>query len=317
MAFSDWYAASWQAHASPANFNLRVLTFAASAPQTWTLLVSSGNYTPTSHCCPNPQVFQVGLNSWALQHSNADETFSPSWQNWPTAAKLAVATGTDGLNFTPLGLLDYSTSYDAIFGSTWFKDRAGVTHIIYPASPRGGGLGDTGSFQMFEIHPLSSDVTTWGTTSGWSTPVQLTGTGLPTSYQDPCIVDDGSNYYLFFGTANGCLKNATSAAAFPTSGWAAFKATFFDITGLSGGGDGPTMVLIGSTWWFFYEQTNGGGIKYTTQTSGAGDWRGTDTNAWSAIAAVNGGNTERTGSLFAIQNFATSGVSRTRMQVGM
>lgn len=303
MAFQDYHICSWVAHASPTPFTLRILTMAASDPTTWTVVSASGNYTPNSHVCANPQAFQHPTNGyWYLAHSNADETFSPSWQNYPTAAKLSFARSADGgVTFTPLVDLDYSAQFAAVFGSCWFKDRAGVIHHIFPASPVGGGLGDTGLFQMYEIHPTASDLT------AWSSPVQLTGTSIPSTYQDPCIVDDGSNYYLFYGPGGGgqSLKNATSAASFPLTGWAPFYTSAFNMTGQNVGGDGPTMKSIATKWWLYYEKTNGGGIHYLNQNAGAADWRGTNANTFTLDASVNGVNTERAGSISLIQVLPT------------
>ena len=300
MPFQDYHICSWAAHPSPTPFTLRILTMAASDPTTWTVVSASGNYTPTSHVCANPQAFQHPTDGhWYLAHSNADETFSPSWQNYPTSAILSIARSSDGISFVPYKDLDYSASYAAVFGSCWFYDRASVIHHIFPASPVGGGLGDTGNFQLYEIHPTTTDLL------NWSTPVQLTGSSLPINYQDPCVVDDGSNYYLTYGTANGMLKNATSSSAFPTSGWTVLYPGVFDWTGQNIGGDGPSVKSIGSTWWFFYEQTNGNGIHYATQPQGVNDFRGSDSTTWTTAAPVNGGNTERTGSIQLIQTSPT------------
>ena len=188
MAFSDLYWASWRRTGGHNSQVLRVLTSSFSSPMVLTLLSSS--YPSTYGICANPQVHKWNNGLWLLGHSNADEASVTGlpWQN-AEAAIIGLATSSDGLNFSPLVNLDYSATgtnqFAAVFGFTFFKDRAGVLHLIFPASPITGPRGDVGTFSMYEIHP-----TTPGNFTSWTSPLALTRGDSIGSYQDPAIVDD-------------------------------------------------------------------------------------------------------------------------------
>ncbi len=306
MAFSDLYWASWRTGSGAYNQALRVLTSSFADPMTLTL--QSSSYAPFYNLCANPQVHQHSNSSWLLGHSNADEHNSLPWQN-DEAAIISLATATDGLNFTHLTNIDYRSLFAAVFGFTFFLDRAGVLHLIFPASPVSGARGDVGTFSMYEIHPLVP-----GNFVNWSSPVALGRNDSIGSYQDPAIVDDPSltgDYFMTYGPGAGISASAASGStAFPLNGWTTFHSgRSGEWTGTSANGDGPTIIKVGSTWYLVYETGLGAGTLHyiTTPVNNSTDWR-VATPTWSGPSTISSdGGIERTGSIFAIQNIPDSG----------
>lgn len=310
MAFSDLYWASWRIPAT-GSYVLRILTSSLAAPMTCTQLVSS--YAPTYGFCPNPQVYQKSNTDWRLVHCNADERVS--WGN-VEGSILSFAASTDGLNFTPTFNIDYTGTFATIFGHTpIFRDRSGVYRLVFPASVTASGRGPGGPFQMYEIHATNDALTTW------SNPTILTRTDTITTYQDPAFVDDSAGtsgaYYMTYGYGMGISWNNTSSTVFPTSGWAVLHAGRNGEWMGTGAGfqDGPEIIQIGSTWYQITED-HAGMHYWTTPVNTLTDWR-VATPTWTGPVAVTSAEIERTGSVFAIQTFSNSGVSRGRMQVGM
>ena len=151
----------------------------------------------------------------------------------------------------------------------WFVDPAdGSLHILVAMDP-----GD-GNFVIHELHP--TDPTNLATT-GWSTPVALTGAN--TGY-DPFVFYDSasSTYYLFratFVAGSSHISYQTASSLMGTYGGST------DFSSEAPNGEGPCLLKVGSTYLFYYDNSNGaigtGQIKYITST---------DLSTWSSPVAI-------------------------------
>lgn len=106
------------------------------------------------------------------------------------------------------------TSAYAAWAPDFFLDSSGILHIFVPVSTSSS----TTNFQIYEIHPTSNPPFDANTT--WSSPVEVTGTSLPSDMIDPYMVYSGSTYYLFFkNDASGSQQVEVASSSSLTSGY--------------------------------------------------------------------------------------------------
>jgi hypothetical protein len=193
-----------------------------------------------------------------------------------TSSSFALASSTDGLNWTYVKDIDCSPVTTGSGGFCWapsfYMDNGGGMHTITSMSP------PAQHFQQYEQHPTTSDPA-----GAWSAPSIVSG--LPsTSTLDAKIVRDGTAIFRAFyvnGTgSNEHVSEATSSVDCTNSGCGGYTEIHNgDWAGWGNNQESPSLLKIGSTWniWFYYF---GSGITNFTRHSTTSDISGT---TWSSV----------------------------------
>lgn len=163
------------------------------------------NYTPTSgHVVRDPSIVKIGA-TWWVAHTNISFTASTSFD---------IAMSIDGVNFTYVTSVDCSsvtgnTASSFAWAPEWFVDIDGSVHVLAALNSA-----VTPNFSIYEMHPTSSDFTSW------STPVMLTSVGggsVQANIIDPFMVRVGTTYNLWFKASDQTIQYASSQSL--TSGY--------------------------------------------------------------------------------------------------
>jgi len=162
---------------------------------------------------------------------------------------------------------DVDTSGDAFVQRTyapeWFVDpRDDSVHVYFA-----GGNTDATEFRLFEIHPTTSDLS-----STWSSPVQITGTSLP-SMIDPFVVPDGaSGVKIFFSVQPGDGYVGYLTCTTLTSGCTVTHGGT-DWAGWGSAMEGANLVQMDTNRWRVYlDHYPSLGIYYSESTDGFATW---------------------------------------------
>lgn len=120
------------------------------------------------------------------------------------------------------------------------------------------------------------DPGTWNSWTAW----QPLG-GIPTNWNDTCIVKSGSTYHLFANDGSGNIAHATSDQ--PFSGYTPLGAISDPWRATLGGGgnyvEGPNVVHLGGPRWRMYLQHGNTDLCYYTESSD-------DMQTWSGITRL-------------------------------
>ena len=254
------------------------------------------SYTPNSgETVRDPSLVIINGKFW-LAHTSHD---------FNSGTNFAVASATDGLTYSWVADVDCSlvtgnTAGSRCWAPEWFVDSDGSVHVFFAASAV-NPYNDTG-FQIYEVHPTNAGYTTW------STPVAVSGSGLPNNMIDPFIVKVGSTYYLWYKNENTKYIKVASSSSL-TSGYTVLYSG--DWAGWGSGEEGPSLLNVPSVGWrVWMDGMDGGspGIKYSTQNSG--DWTSGGSTTWSALSTISSPLLERHGTvLFASSLLAGSGTA--------
>jgi hypothetical protein len=208
-------------------------------------------YTPVSpSIVRDPSIMKSGGLYWVAHTNNFggttfDVISSPDLSNWTLVQSVDMSAVT-GVN--------------RVYAPEWFVDTDGSIHIFVTTSI------DTGvSYQIHEVHPTNVAMTTW------STPVTVTGTGIPVSAIDPFILKLGSNYQLWYSNqpTNSFIEVATSTSL--TSGYTALHTGDWNSWGNTI--EGPNIVQTGTnTYRLYVDHFPSLGIKYAESTDGGSTW---------------------------------------------
>jgi len=208
-------------------------------------------YTPVSpSIVRDPSIMKSGGLYWVAHTNNFggttfDVISSPDLSNWTLVQSVDMSAVT-GVN--------------RVYAPEWFVDTDGSIHIFVTTSI------DTGvSYQIHEVHPTNAAMTTW------STPVTVTGTGIPASAIDPFILKLGSNYQLWYSNqpTNSFIEVATSTSL--TSGYTALHTGDWNSWGNTI--EGPNIVQTGTnTYRLYVDHFPSLGIKYAESTDGGSTW---------------------------------------------
>jgi hypothetical protein len=170
-----------------------------------------------------------------------------------STTSIGLVTSTDLVNWTQFPNIDVTaiTGVQFVWAPEWFIDDDGSIHLIFCASSNGDHVN---GFNIYEIHP-----TTGTNVSGsWTSPVQITGSGFPSSLLDPTIVKISGTYYLWFkNNLAQMLGYATSTSL--TSGYTTVQDGSTNWAGFGFPIEGPSLVKTDSGNWRIYFD------KYTDQ----------------------------------------------------
>jgi hypothetical protein len=268
---------------SDGNEVLRTLS-SSNATSFNTLAIS---YTPPgSDIVRDPSIEFINGSYWVAHTVN---TFSQK------ITYFDIASSPDAVYWTSIGTVDCSsitgtTANARAWAPEWFQDTDGSVHILIALGSSGDSNGSVSGFQLYEMHPTNQGYTTW------SSPVQITGTSLPTNQIDPfCIKVSGTYYIWYKNQQTGYIEVMSSSSL--TSGYTTLRTGQWQgNTTTSDIYEGPCVILVGSTWYFYCDSiTDTIGLTYATQAQGAGDWTGTNATAWSSRTAltIDGSTTTR------------------------
>ena len=180
---------------------------------TFTARTTYNTYTPhaSSGLCGDPELLNAAGRIWVSMSPGVDFTF--------TNNTLEIASSTDGDTFTYNCSPDFTAtmiggSYNSIWNDPWFVDNDGSVHMFLERSQSTNHSQE----DVWLVDVTLGDPCTFGT------PVQITGTDFPSSYQNPWMTNIAGTYYLFLkdNTLNsGTYKLYTSTSR--TSGFALIR----------------------------------------------------------------------------------------------
>lgn len=264
-----------------AGYHLRVLESVDGT--TWYLMPSL--YVPTSgHGVRDPSLFIRDSDSWYIAHT----------YDYPSATTgFDVCTSSDGgLVWTFQKTVDFSsiTGIDYCWAPEWFLHADDTLYCIATVSTDSGT-----SFRCYYTSPSSES----SMSGSWASPTEITG--LPTSDQiDYYPRYYGGEYFIWFRNRSGggdYIESYKSSSAF--SGYSSHRTGNW--MGIGTGYEGPNIFRLNNGTWIHYSDNAAGGfgIEYSVQT--AGDWTGSGSTTWDAMADIviaNASYTTRHGSIF-------------------
>lgn len=238
----------------------------------WTNIVGV-TYTPTSGDCADTSGCLYG-SIWLLAHTSGSSN---------DKMEIARATSATLLTWNSIGFA-YASPGEIAWDPEWVVNADGTLYLDTPAGANGpvphlmyaqtwpGSMVPNPLVPnaIFEVHPLTTDVTQWNNPANWSTPVRVTGTELPidTAWIDVQVIYMGSGNWQMLvkkdsGSPGGIkfLKSSTSMVA----GW--------DTGTLNPGSwytgenlEGPNAFKIGSIFYIYFDRVSYGN-GYATANS--------------------------------------------------
>lgn len=151
----------------------------------------------------------------------------------------------------------------------WFVDDDGSVHVLVSLAV------DTDSQHnhIFETHPTTDSLS-----GSWSTPVQISGSGLPTAMIDAWAISRDGVYYLWYKNEVTGQKHIEYASAAALTGPYTVVGAG-DWAGWGGGLEGMSLVHLGGTRWRVYmDKYTDLGIYYSESDD---DWA-----TWSTKALI-------------------------------
>ncbi|GEM_PF-6104204 len=178
-----------------------------------------------------------------------------------TNGRFVVGTSTDLANWTFTQITVAAFSGKKTWGPLWFVDPADNSlHLTIAAGD------DSVKMLAYEMHPASEiDLTT-----GWSAPVQITGTALSaaSSNNSPYIVYRAGTYYIFYDLLFAANMQEASSSS-PFSGYNTVVNSGLNV------GEGASVVLLASGTYRLFGEYTIGGCKYRDSS---------DLTTWSSAA---------------------------------
>jgi hypothetical protein len=214
---------------------------------------------PDSEGIRDPSIFYDGTTFWlcgTTEGSLSQNTFSlysspAPGVEWTFVANVSTATG---------------GTVNNTFAPEWFIDTDNSVHVIVALNVAGFGY----EFQIFELHPTNSGMTTW------STPVMIFYPGGQGGY-DPFMVSPAispsGEYSLFWHDEGGNdIQYATSSTLTGTY----TQQSSGNWLGIGTGVEGPCLLLIGSTWYLYFDNSEDqlytGQEQFITSTDNWATW---------------------------------------------
>jgi hypothetical protein len=233
---------------------------------------SPTNYLPpATHLCRDFGFCQMFGKYWIL-HAICD-TGAPSGY-LTHAHQFDVAYSTDTSSWTFLTSVDITTATGASTGGAWtfhpirnfdgtpWFDGSGLPHFMFGASSD-----NQATASLWEIHPTDQTMTTW------STPVQMTGTSLPSVMYDPYCLYDGTTFSVWYGNAvspNHYIEMMSSTTM--TSGYTVQKSGNF--AGWGNTLEHPCLIRNADGTWTIYVDQLGNLCSYATGNAAWSSWSG-------------------------------------------
>lgn len=149
-----------------------------------------------------------------------------------------------------------------VWGPKYYQKLDGTFAVCFSISTAGNG----GPFTPYEVHPTNADETTW------STPVLVTGAGIPSSFIDQFIFfnpADPTNYYMV-GKNEDTKQLLILRSASDTSSWVVWQD---EATHDSGDAESCSIVYIsGTTFREYAFRLPATGMSYRDSTDGMATW---------------------------------------------
>lgn len=175
-----------------------------------------------------------------------------------SVAEFGLAASDDLINWT--FVQNVSAGSDPNWAPHWFIDDDGPHVFVAEGNP---------DHQIYELHPTNAAMTTW------SSPVQVTGVGLPADMIDPFVIKKDGQYHLWFKNDDTDFIEYASSSSL-TSGYTLTESGNW--AGWGSGFEAPHLVQLDSgTWRIYFDQFEALGIWYSEST----DWE-----TWSAKALI-------------------------------
>jgi Glycosyl hydrolases family 43 len=158
-------------------------------------------------------------------------------------------------NVSPTG---FSGTVNNIWAPEWFCENGRYFLVMRISTVAGNFYGPPGEGYMECLDPG-----TWKTWTTW----QPLG-GIPTDWNDACIVKSGTTYHLFANDGHGNIAHATSSQPFTAYGTgqtisSAWRAT---LGGEVNYVEGPNVVCVGGPRWRIYLQHGNTDICYYAES---------------------------------------------------
>jgi hypothetical protein len=248
---------------------------------------NSNNATFPYHGLRDPQ-------TW-LYKGACYTTFTPAvwWGQGSTEVGVDIYQSDGDCRANPNPQFNYCTTiYTGGTANAWspspFVDSDGSTHIFFSM------VDGSSHRQIYEVHPNVPD--NFCGVGAWSTPIELTGTSLPTSMLDQWMFKIGATYYLWYANQSSGPSNIevisstnllTGWAALESGNWLNLPATMNGVN-VSGNVEapcplyrGPSAAISGfNSYWEVLADAKGQGMFSVTSENGM-------TGTYGSIAAIN------------------------------
>lgn len=242
------------------NVDMRLKIAGSADGKTWKWLVNPA-YDPAADELRDPSiVFAAG--KWWVAHTNP-----PTGNVYAGAVThLSIASSTDLVNWEHVADVEMSSDISGVayvWAPEWFVDDDASVHLFFCATTNSDHVSD---FKFYEMTPDDDTFTTW------STPTLVTGTSIPSSILDPCMIKIGATYYLWFkNNATERLGYMTSSAL--TSGYTVVQSGTTDWSGFGSPIEGATLVeTIPGTWRIYFDKYTDQGMYFSESTDTFVTW---------------------------------------------
>lgn len=235
----------------------------------------------------DPSIAKVASSTWDLLNTDCtggnnffDLSTSTTLYSWSNAAHISLAS-VAGLNHT------WAPEWVKNLDGTLYLDGSGIPHITVTATT--AMIASSGPFILYEVHPNSSDYTTWITPANWSNPAAITVTGVTTLIDTYMIcvngtaslcTGSGDTFYLFYDPFPGTEEIQYASSSTLTGTFTNIKTGNWIGSGTTLQ-EGPNMIHLSDRWRIYYDynptSSTVGNLAYQDSldfniTTGAGSW---------------------------------------------
>lgn len=224
----------------------------------WNFLHIGALYTASSPDTGvrDPDILKIGSTYYVVFNNNSN------------LGNLSLISSTNIFSWSLVTRIDF-TSIGAnarTWGCRWFVDDDDSVHVFVAVSAT--GTSPDGDYQIYEVHPTSSDLSTW------SSPVLITGTSLPDTMIDPFVISkanspngkyviwykmDDSTNYLEYMSSDSLTSGYTVTKSGNWAGWGTAH-------------EGPTLIKTNNSTWRIYFTNSDNSWSYSESTDNWVNW---------------------------------------------
>lgn len=197
---------------------------------------------------------------------------------------LRLYSSTDLETWTGPTSITVDLGADHTWAPEWIRNMDGTPYLHpdtgLPCATVNVTTDSEATFTVREIHPTNRAMSTW------STPVTVTGTGLPTKMIDAFLLVDGEDYWLWYkneGTnkrieiVHSTTDLTSGYTVFESGDWAGWYAAR---DGGANSIEGPALVrLDDGRWRIYFNENNGFSSIRAVYSETTDDWR-TGSSTW-------------------------------------
>jgi hypothetical protein len=245
----------------------------AFAPSNLVPFVDSNNATSPFNSFRDPRVLRYNGACYAASSSTAWAGLSPTPSfNIYVSDGDCIANPNPQFRFCTAAYTGVGNSW----GPDWFVDSDGSVHITV-------AIPVSSTRQIFEMHPqvpgklCGSNV--------WSVPVQMTGSGLPTSMLAQAVLKIGATYYMWYSNQSSAAYIEVATSTNLITGWTVAKSgnwqgypSAIGSVNFAGNLEAPCPIYKGPTSAGFYKAGTNGTWEVLIDARGQGMFSSTSTS---------------------------------------